>query len=64
MVAFKVAEIYPAHVPDDPNPPGHCIQSASFSQTIDSLGKPLYFNLLLQSPRDTNKLVFLLYQLS
>lgn len=65
MVAFKLTQVYPAHVPYETSPQHITFSTtAILSQTIDNLGKQLHFHLLLQIPRDLTKLVFLLYQLS
>lgn len=65
MAAFKLTQIYPAHVPYDTSPQYITFSTtAILSQTIDNLGKQLYFNLLLQIQRDSTKLVFLLFLLS
>lgn len=59
MVAFKVKKIYPAHVPGGPNPQDIAFSLQSLARPLITLANLFYFNLLLQIPRDSNKLVFL-----
>lgn len=65
MAAFKLKQIYPAHVLFDTSSQYITFSTTTIpSQTNDNLGKQLYFNLLLQIQRDSTKLILLLYQLS
>jgi len=49
MAAFKLQQIYPAHVLDDKSSQNITFSTTAIpSQTNDNLAKQLYFNLLLQ----------------